>query len=345
MLRRFLPEFFWIMLLPASFVWALTTFLRRRWVKDRFVSKLPTLCVGNIHSGGSGKTPLVLAISEHYEKMPHAIVSRGYRGRFSKMGAAVNLTDDPAHGPCHYGDEAWLVANRSQKSVHVGVNRVRSLEEIENSSQFNFVILDDGFQHLNLRPTISIVVIAAGRNLEDFCLPLNDLREPWSALNEATAVVLVESSTETNLTEAEVARWKNGIDQIRPSLPFFLARRKTEDCLRGRSGTLPIHSDHKLGFFCGIARPERLQHFVAQMANATFLIAFPDHYLYRASDVKKLIELKRKLNLTHLVTTEKDWFKVAGLFESVNESIFCQRINYELDPEFWYFLDSQLEKV
>lgn len=318
-------EAFWVILFPAALAWAAVTKLRRRFypASRRYRSPLPVLCVGNIHSGGSGKTPLVAAIATHFRELSPVIVSRGYRGRREKRGGWVEL--DHADGPAEFGDEPWMLA-RAGLRVRVGRDRVASVRAVETDG-FSPVILDDGFQHLALQRTLDLVTIDTSRwPAHSYCLPLGELREPLGALAAASAVVLVDGEHHP--------AWVDLLERNFPELSRFDARKIPDGVWddRGPVASLP----DRLGGFCAIAGPDGFRKALAASGDIAFFQAFPDHHAYSAGDVARL--LARGKDVGRWVTTEKDWFKARPLFSARGVPLLRLRIRYEISDAFWYFL-------
>lgn len=329
---RRIREALWILLFPLACVWAAAASGRRRvwrW-RERYRSRLPVICVGNLHSGGSGKTPLVLGIARRWESRRPVIVSRGYRGREGARPAWV----DPQRGDgaARFGDEPWMMATLHGFPVVVGRRRADALRLAESRGDFGLAILDDGFQHLPVSARLNVIAIGADRRLEDaYCLPLGELREPLGALSEAHAVVLVQGATEDRAGE-----WRQYLAAKFPSLPVFSATRRWDLGAESVTGAV--------GAFCGIAAPSRFFDDVSAYISApVFFRAFGDHHAYSDADIDELIRLRRHWDLAGLVTTEKDWAKVGARFRARGVRVWVPRIHYELPAPFWYFLQDCLE--
>lgn len=325
---RLAREFFFVILLPLSLVWAVITFFRRRWYPDykRYYSRLPILCVGNIHSGGSGKSPLVAAIANHFSEV--AILSRGYRGQLESEGGLV----DPAHteGAARFGDEPWMLSQLMSAPIYVGKDRVRSVQGLEREKKFRGVILDDGFQHLRLGRNLDLAVVSVSAKLsEAYCLPWGDLREPLSSLRFAHAVVL------TGEDQASERAWRQYLASRCPEVPVFTAKLTVEGIFQGKN---PAKPSGVAAAFSGIAGPER---FRKSAGEVKWLRAFPDHHSYSDSDLRWILQEKRKVGADYLLTTDKDFFKLIRRFQALGEAVFSMRIGYELSPEFWYFLENR----
>ncbi len=239
----------------------------------------PTISVGNLSVGGSGKTPFVILLGELLKArgVRFDILSRGY-GRESKGVAVV----EPGGSPRQFGDEPLLMARRLGVPVVVGEDRYQAgaLAEKKNAAQMH--ILDDGFQHRALARDFDIVLVTPD-DARDSLLPRGRLREPIAALQRADAVVLT-----------------SGAD---PKL-FPL---DSKNVWRVRRGILPKDVSAKPVAFCGIARP---QNFFLQLRTAGIEPAaeaiFRDHHAYTERDIRDLLELRNSSEGDGFVTTEKD---------------------------------------
>ncbi len=309
-------------LLPLSWVWAAITRVRRVRHESRAKRPLnpPVVCFGNLHSGGTGKTPLVREFCRRYESRRPAILTRGYGGSVSRKGEALDRT--AAQGFVRYGDEAWMLARTLPCPIYVGRDRARWYREAKDVGVF---VLDDGFQNFGIEKTLSILLIPASESPDNaFCLPLGELREPLGALDAADAVVLMEGK------HAPV--WRGLLSERFPRLPIFDASRSIEPGPAPREGETYVA-------FSGIARPavfEAEAEAWVRAHGATYGggVRFRDHHAYSKVDARRLAGAAARL-----VTTEKDWSKVEGLFD---DPPLVMRIGYRLPEDFWRLVETRL---
>jgi tetraacyldisaccharide 4'-kinase len=235
--------------------------------------------VGNISTGGSGKTPFVLLLGELLKArgIKFDVLSRGY-GRQTRGALAI----DPAGSPHDFGDEPLLIARRLQVPVFVGEDRFEAGRIAEAKFGPQLHLLDDGFQHRALARDFDIVLVTP-QDAEDRLLPAGRLREPLHSLCRADAVVLASGAAPESFPLHDKLVW------------------------RIHRGILPQHVPQRPVVFCGIARP---QSFVQQLRAANIEPAaeafYRDHHAYREKDVRELLQLKQQSEAGGFLTTEKD---------------------------------------
>lgn len=243
----------------------------------------PVISIGNISSGGSGKTPFVIALGELLLKKGIGIdvLSRGYRRSTSGV-----IEVDASGTPEQFGDEPLLIARKLRCLVVVGESRYSAGLYAERTdagtAQNRMHLLDDGFQHRQLHRDFDIVLLNP-EDLDDKLLPVGRLRESLASLQRADAVVINSDFPLERLPKGKFQVWR--------------IERKAE---------IPELKSQVIAF-CGIARPQR---FFAALRSARVdlrkEIAFRDHYRYTTRDVQRLTAARAGLAGSVLVTTEKD---------------------------------------
>jgi tetraacyldisaccharide 4'-kinase len=246
----------------------------------------PTISIGNLSVGGTGKTPFVILLGELLKAHGIAfdVLSRGY-GRASRGVAQV----DPAGQAREFGDEPLLIARRLPVPVIVGESRYDAGLFAEAKFGPQFHLLDDGFQHRSLARDFDIVLLTAG-DVHDRLLPAGRLREPLSALKRADAIVLSGGATPEKV-------------------PFY-----GKLIWRSRRGILANNVPPSPVAFCGIARPKN---FFLQLRLAGFPPAaeaeYGDHHTYTERDIRELLKLREQSDAGGFVTTEKDAINLGQL--------------------------------
>ncbi len=287
---------------------------------------VPTIVVGNLSVGGSGKTPLVaeLAGQLHEAGYRPGILCRGYKGKADQWPQFVTPDSDPQLN----GDEPVMLALQTGCPVMAGPDRSRSAQILIDQHHCDIIISDDGFQHLKLARDIDIVVIDTARGLGNrWCLPSGPLRESSAALKSADMLVL-HGKPNTSVP---------GL----PSGPVRCAMQlMTGEIykLADRSAKLnPEHTTHqRFHAIAGIGHPQRFFASLREHGLEFVEHCFPDHHAYDPSE----LVFSEKLPL---ITTEKDAIKLARL--QLPGEIWVLPVTARLDAEFNTFIVNKLNTL
>jgi tetraacyldisaccharide 4'-kinase len=275
----------------------------RRWTKPDSLN-WPVISVGSIVAGGAGKTSLVIRLAQllKAQGLHVDVLSRGY-GRSAVSVERVNHEGSARQ----FGDEPILIARNAAVPVYVGASRHTAGELAERESgQANGVhLLDDGFQHRQLKRDVDIVLVSVA-DLGDTMLPAGDLREPNSELRRAGILAIRSEERQLGL----MLRGR-GLTQ-----PIWVIHRKL---VCPAIGTRPL-------VFCGIARPEGLlegiqSESVAKGLNIAHFHSFPDHHFYTLADMRRLVGEAKKSGADCFLTTEKDAVKLNGELRGCLETL------------------------
>ncbi len=291
----------------------------------------PTVSVGNITLGGSGKTPFVELLARRLQAVPLrvAVLSRGYGGQ----GRTVTVIADGRTSlpwSADRGEEAVLLAEKLPGAIVVtGVDRVRAGEEAERLGA-QVCVLDDGFQHRRLARGWDIVLMDS-RTVErgGHLFPRGFLREPPSSLKRATLLVLLRGEAAPSRAALEEV-----IRRYTPRAPVVVVRKKARDLWipsRGESRSATSLQGRSVVAFSGIAQPSSFEETLRQ-CQAELLVhrVFPDHWLYRARDLAPIFEEAESLTADAVLTTEKDWIKIRGQ-GPVPPTVAVLRMTLEID--------------
>ena len=263
----------------------------------------PVVSVGNLSTGGTGKTPFVIALGELLKErsISFDVLSRGY-GRKTRGVQVV----DPSGRASDFGDEPLLIARKLGVPVLVGESRYDAGREAEHRFSSQLHLLDDGFQHRSLARDFDIVLMAAG-DFEDRLLPIGRLREPISSLRRVDAIVMPQEGATAHPEVRQKAVW----------------RMHREISLSGIPSSPVV--------FCGIARPEQ---FFAQVRTAGVApaaeVTFRDHHDYGEHDIRRLAAMRDKLGAGGFLTTEKDAINLGSL-RSVLEPLSVAELRLSID--------------
>jgi tetraacyldisaccharide 4'-kinase len=301
-------------MLAALYAWliALRGRLFRAGVLRRHRIPVPVVVVGNISVGGTGKTPVVIALVQRLQRdgWNPGVASRGYGRRDESAGKWVEADTSPYEG----GDEPVLIARRTGVKVRVDRDRTAAALALVGSG-CDVIVCDDGLQHYRLRRDVEIEVIDGRRRYgNNRLLPAGPLREPVQRSAECDFRVV-------NGGEASFGEWA------------MLLRADNAIPLRGgRNRPLVSFGGHRVHAVAGIGNPKRFFDMLRSLAIGVVPHAFPDHHRYVASDFDFGSELP-------VLMTEKDAVKCAGF---ANEWHYSVPVNAELPEAFWVALLDKL---
>lgn len=273
----------------------------------------PVISVGNIVSGGTGKTPMVLWLAERLQKAGRrvAVVSRGYRQAAAAPVTVVADLDGLRLRPPAAADEACLVGARLPGvAVLTGRERRRLIDHAVQGFGCDTVLMDDGFQHLTVARDLDLCLLDAARPFGNGAvLPGGILRESPRALRRADLAVLTRADTPRHVELAADA-----LHRVAPSLPVVVTRHAPRDLLRlADPDTLPLAGlgeTRTLGF-SGIARPDSFRRLLErERVRLAGWFVFPDHHEFTAGDFLAMEEEAKAVCAECLVCTEKDAVKI-----------------------------------
>jgi len=299
------------------------------------------ISVGNLTTGGTGKTPMVLWIAERLlaEGKNVGILTRGYRGEEIAPAHGNNSAAAVAtNAIVTTSDEVRLLQSRLGNRVQfgVGANRYEQGRELAKHG-VNWFVLDDGFQHLQLARDVDIVLIDATNPFSGGrLLPAGHLREPRSALARADIIVITRS-THAPAIESAIRRDSAApIFYARPQLdgiPNFNAD-KPGDAI---APAVAPEALPKLFAFCGIGNPAA---FLADLRTWGLDIVghkfFPDHHRYTAKDAQEILQQASATAASALICTEKDLYNLHKMNVHKLPLFYCS-ISMQIDnsDDFW----------
>jgi len=320
--------------IPLSLVYGCIIYLRNLFYDLGWFTtedfKLPIISVGNITTGGSGKTPLVMYLANLLIKNGKnpGIVSRGY-GRKSKGLVVVHDGKEMRAKVESAGDEPFLMAS-ILKSVPVIVceDRREAIRHLLNSSKVNIIIMDDGFQHRKVKRDLDIITISANDSKNDYrLLPWGKLREPFKNINRSNAIVFTKTDnfTPPNI-HSEVQFVLKGSQFFSTMIPVLMKY----DSSGYHKSLTPIKP---LFAFCGIGEPDSFFKSIKQLdLKLGGKRIFSDHQEYTESVITELSAQIKSSNCTAIITTEKDLVKLPESFLDEFET-FVIKIEVEFETE------------
>ena len=307
-------------LLPVSWAYRAVTWGRRLaysmgWLQ-RHRMPVPVIVVGNIAVGGTGKTPMVLWLVQHLRgKGRHpGVVCGGYGGYQAKFWPQQARADADASV---VGDEAVLLAGRTDCPVVSDPDRVRAINGLVQHYDVDIVICDDGMQHLQLQPDVVISMVDGSRRYGNGrCLPAGPMREPLSRLDSVDMQVCSGGACK----RGEYPMKRNFAEPV--------------SLLDGGTMELSAWCGASVHAVAGIANPDTF--FVALRKAGIKAIhhVFPDHWNYRRKDLEFGDELP-------VLMTEKDAVKYRHW---ARPGFWYLPVDAELGTAFAHYLDALLER-
>jgi len=289
------------------------------------VRSLPfeTISIGNITTGGTGKTPVVALLAERYRQAGRrpAILTRGYKGEGGQSDEVMMLN---------------AMLNRpGEPNVPIGINSDRhaaGLAVQKMNPDTDVAILDDGFQHRRLRRDCDVVLIDATQPFGyGHVLPRGLLREPVTALNRADIILI----TRCNLVSPEeTRRLRAALSQISNTAPIYGSSHQLAE-MRSPNGDaegLAKLAGQRILAVSGIGNPNAFEQELNTHASVSSM-RFPDHHAYTDNDFRDIQTRVRTLGVSTVVTTAKDWTKLSTLRGVESLPIYVVEMRLSIDDE------------
>lgn len=332
-LRAWYEKKWWVYcLLPVEMLFRLLVWLRRKWlVKFRqTMPALPVIVVGNISVGGTGKTPLLIAMVKHLQNRGYkvGVVSRGYGSKaptypylISSLSTALEASDEPLN--------IWQATGCQ---VCIDANRLAAAELLYKNG-CDVLLSDDGLQHYRLGRKLEIVVVDAARGFGNgHCLPVGPLREPRSRLQSVDFIVANQNSINehTPLTQPHYTmrlqplRWYSVKTLERKPLDFVAP------------GTL-VHA------VAGVGNPQRFFNTLASLKLTSECHVYRDHHQFTPTNFQfkqpKLVVMTTKDAVKCQSFAKPDWLalEVAAVMD--------KRFWSDFDKAIGKFLKEKVEEI
>lgn len=284
----------------------------------------PTICVGNLSLGGTGKTPMIALLIEYYlsKGLQIAVVSRGY-GRKSRglieASAASNANE--------IGDEAFqLYKSFPQIRMVVCASRVAAMTYLEGSYTQGFsgkeylfetqnsrshsapdlVLLDDAFQHRAIKAQFNILLTTYNKPyFKDFYLPAGTLRDHQLRVKKAQVVVVTKSPDRLDATNK--ASFVSDLN-LMPNQPVFFSHLKYDNLLIGLNNSISLNTlkGEEVTLVTAIANPEPLVSFLEKQGIIIHHLRFADHHYFSKSEIESLKKHQK------IICTHKDFVKLSA---------------------------------
>ena len=291
-----------IILRILSIFYQCIVYLRRFFYKTGFLKTInvgiPIIIVGNITTGGTGKTPITLWLSEELSKKNQkvGIISRGYKGKKKRQEPTIIHSD---HSAAEYGDEAVYLAQESKAMVCVCKNKIKAAKLLKEKG-VDIIICDDGLQHYALDRDLEILVIDGTRLFgNNLMLPAGPLREHIARISTVD-LLMVNGSEESIKEEPLLANYQ---------IEYFHLINEDVREINGNQ-VMPIieFSDTEVQVLAGIGNPEKLYSELKKKGLNVIPVITEDH-----GEID--LEMIQNIKTIPLFITPKDYVKYQGRVE------------------------------
>lgn len=313
-----------LLILTSPCSWLYSIILRLRHLAyDRgyLVSQhfeLPVIAVGNLHFGGTGKTPLVDFLVENLPSDKIVVCARGY-GRESK----IDLIDfDPKyHNEADIGEELYFLQAKHPQLKVLAANR-RSQAVAYSQAKYprrKIIILDDALQHRPINPSLRILLCPYDKPYtREKLVPSGNLRDIIHIATKADIIIITKSPSD--LTKEKQTEYRQILKLNKAQILFFTSI----DYAKPVNIYPSLDSNHhqlkhqslasKVILVQGVARPEYLENYIkSQGIEILHSFRFPDHHRYREKDLAPIAKLYQSNPQVMVLSTEKDWPKLQNI--------------------------------
>lgn len=296
--------------------------------------KTPSICVGNLNVGGSGKTPFLSFLIDHYQHDKKiAVLSRGYKRKttgFKKVeidDSATAVGDEPLQFKLQFPDI----------NVAVDEKRANGMRLLENELAPDLILLDDAFQHRAVKADINILLTLYNKPFpDDLLLPAGDLREPASGAQRADVIVVTKSPPDLSLKEHH--RLKKKL-QAFDEQPIFFSHIDYADQVIGREKKVALTELDDFTLVTGIAQAGPLLEHLKSMNKEFRHLRFADHHVFTRKELENIKAAQP------ILTTQKDFMRLKEQIDITD--IYYLPIRFSIldgEERFFELLNDRLEK-
>ena len=311
--------------------WGTTTM--RNWLYDRGLKKsnhvaVPVISIGNLTVGGTGKTPVTLALIKILKEkgLKCGVVSRGYKRKASGIHF-VELSPKAAH---QFGDEPTLIKESfPEVPVVVGEKRFLAAQALLAKEKVDLILCDDAFQHRTLFRDLNIVLIDATESTRNYrILPVGRARESLvPALGRADFIVI----TKSNLVSREELHSLKDWLEAKTLKPILMAEYRLNG-FRSFDGEFRDSLVEPAILVSGIAKPRALEQTLGDRAKIVKHKCFPDHHHYRDLEIEIMLDEAAHLGARWILTTAKDATKLR-LFKKLRDRLWIANLELKFSDD------------
>lgn len=298
-------------LLPISWIYGFIVFIRKMFFKVGILKQesfgIPIICVGNIAVGGTGKTPhieyLVRLLKKNYKI---AVLSRGYKRKTSGFVLADENTTFK-----EIGDEPFQIKHKFPDiTVAVDEKRARGIKKLlRMENKPDVILLDDAFQHLYVKPSLSIVLSDYNRPIyNDKLLPAGRLREPMHNIDKASVVIITKCPEDLKPIDMRIISHDMNIYPYQTLLFSTIQYDNLISLFGKQERDRNFITNKKILLVTGIASPKTIVKEINNYTQQVEMLTYPDHHNFTTDDLAEIEQAYSKLNDSDAITiiTEKD---------------------------------------
>lgn len=312
---------FRVLLLPFALLYGLIIIIRNFLYDKKYLRSsefnFPLICVGNLSVGGTGKSPMVEYLIQLLR--PHfkiATVSRGYKRKTKgyvlakDSSTALDIGDEPMQFHINFPDIA----------VAVGEERIVAIPQLlHDKPDTQAIILDDAFQHREVRAGFNIVLTQYGDLFtNDFFLPTGDLRDQRSSYKRADIIIVTKCPVD--MGDTEKTELINEIEPLSHQKIFFTAIEYGVPYHISNHSFRKITNEDEVLLVCGIANPKPLKDYIFDNAATYYQMDYSDHHIFRIDDLKDIRKKYESIiaDKKMIITTEKDAVRLIKFTEELH---------------------------
>ena len=296
------------------------------------------ISVGNLTTGGTGKTPFVIMLGNYFANVKNektAIILRGYGGKLNNKN--VNIIKN--NGNIFYnanicGDEAFLISKSTPGNciVLTSKNRLKAIKYASSELNCKTIILDDCFQHRKIKPHLNLLLVDSKKQFGNgFVLPFGPLRESKKSIKKrADKIIIVDKENNDLNIDSLVALFKEKYNK--PTFEFKMRFSKIYLLNDEKQNDISDNVDNVFAF-SAIGSPSQFYQ-NCKKYNLLGEKSYSDHHVYLQSDIDELNVLAKKQNAKMLITTEKDAVKLTSFGSDLKICVLKIEPKIDIDKLF-----------
>jgi len=314
----------WQLSLPYHCIMTIRNLLYDYGILKTIRLPVPVVAIGNLTHGGTGKTPLVIALAALFQRQGYkvGIITRGYK-RNTRSQIVVKDGKNLLASPSSSGDEPYLIARKTKAAVIIAdANRIAAGWSAIRDYHCNLLIADDAYQHRRLHRDLNLLLWdGSSEPQNERVAPLGRMREFWRGLRRADILFI---SRTTHIPESmDLFFQQRQPDLIRTALPVSI-----QSIVRyGNHETIAVDEikNRRLLAFCGLGNPQQFFKTLQALSPATIIQkSFPDHHKYKEIELNRLIAEAEHYQCDYMITTEKDAVNLPGAAQALPHLLILQ---------------------